>query len=376
MFKIGVIGYGFRINNVVRQLVETGEVELTAVTDIADKTEFLEKNGHKNVRQYTDADEMMTKEKLDGVCISTRCSTHARYMKLVEKYDIPVFLEKPVGINDNDIELLKSIKGMDDKVVVSFPLRGATAAQYVKKLINMGMIGDIVHIQAYNNVSYGRGYYHGWYRDDSETGGLFLQKATHDLDYIHDILQGMKPVRLCAMTSKMYYKGDKPEGLKCSECPDKEACIESIENIRKNSPEYGGDPYCCFAKDTGNEDSGTVMIEYDNGMHAVYSQNFVVKHDAGKRGARFIGVLGTIEFDFVTGSVTVYTHMERATQHHTVTANGGHYGGDPVLVRNFLNVMKGIEKSQTPLADGIKSAQLCLAAKKSAAEHKYIELDF
>lgn len=376
MLKIGVIGYGFRINNVVRQLVESGEAELAAVTDIADKTEFLEKNGHKGVRQYTDADEMMRNEQLDGVCIATRCSTHAHYMKLVEKYNIPVFLEKPVGINDEDIELLKSIKGMDDRVVVSFPLRGALAVQYVKNLIDIGTIGEVVHVQAYNNVSYGRGYYHGWYRDESVTGGLFLQKATHDLDYINYLLEGRKPVRLCAMTSKMVYKGDKPAGRKCADCPERHTCVESIENIKRNQPEYGGDPYCCFAVDTGNEDSGSVIIEYDNGMHVVYSQDFIVKHDAGKRGARLIGYYGTIEFDFVTSTVTVYKHIERATQRHEIMTHGGHYGGDPRLVENFINVMKGMEKSKTPLSDGIKSAELCLAAKKSASEHRYMDINF
>jgi hypothetical protein len=32
-------------------------------------------------------------------------------------------------------------------------------------------------VQAINNVPYGSVYYHSWYRDPKETGGLFLQKA-------------------------------------------------------------------------------------------------------------------------------------------------------------------------------------------------------
>ena len=28
-----------------------------------------------------------------------------------------------------------------------------------------------------------------WYKDETETGGLFLQKATHDLDYINYLFE-------------------------------------------------------------------------------------------------------------------------------------------------------------------------------------------
>ena len=69
-------------------------------------------------------------------------------------------------------------------------------------------------------------YYHSWYRDPSETGGLFLQKATHDIDYIH-FLTGERPVSVCAKTAKLHFKGDRPAGLHCPDCPDYRTCPES-----------------------------------------------------------------------------------------------------------------------------------------------------
>jgi hypothetical protein len=36
--------------------------------------------------------------------------------------------------------------------------------------------------------------------------------------------------------------------------------------------------------------------------------------------------------------------------------------------------MKGTEKTIAPLADGILSAKLCLAARRSAEEHVFVEL--
>ena len=192
MLNIGVIGYGGRINHVVKKMIDTGKVHLTAVMDINNeesKRLYLSEDKYSDIHYYNDADEMLKNERLDGVCIGTRCSTHATYAVLASKYNIPIFLEKPVEICEEDIEKLRSITGMNDKVVVSFPLRMSRIVTYVKELLDADKIGKIVHVQGYNNVPYGRGYYHKWYRDESITGGLFLQKATHDLDYINYLRQ-------------------------------------------------------------------------------------------------------------------------------------------------------------------------------------------
>ncbi len=377
MLNIAVIGYGGRINSVVSDLVKTGKVKLCAVMDIdndAVKKNYIDKNGFEGVRYYTDADEMITTERPDGVLIGTRCSTHTHYALLVAKYSIPMFLEKPVCTTYEDLDRLRTIPHMNDKTVVSFPLRMSQLVEYVKGIVDSGKLGRIEHVQAYNNVSYARGYYHKWYRDENETGGLFLQKATHDLDYINYIL-GFRPVRVCAMTSKQIFKGDKPAGLKCADCPDADSCPESPRNVLKVDSSRIPGEYCCFAVDTGNEDSGSVIIEYDTGMHVVYSQDFIVRNSAGKRGARLIGYKGTLEFDWYSDVVTVYNHMQNSVEHHTLAKTlEGHFGGDAVLERNFIALMEGSEVSCAPLSDGILSAELCLAARRSAQEHVFVDV--
>ena len=40
------------------------------------------------------------------------------------------------------------------------------------------------------------------------------------------------------------------------------------------------------------------MVQYADGMHAVYSQNFVARKAAGRRGVRIIGYNATVEFNF------------------------------------------------------------------------------
>lgn len=374
MYKIGVIGSGHRVTPLVKSLVSRDGYVLTAVCDIDQDGVKARYEGYENIHYYIDAKEMLDNEQLDGVFIGTRCSLHTHFALLVAQYHIPMFLEKPVCTNEEDLARLEQILYHNDKTVVSFPLRVNTITEYVKEIIDSGKLGRIEHVQAYNNVNYGRGYYHKWYKDESETGGLFLQKTTHDFDYLNYVLGNNKPVRICAMASKQIFKGDMPAGLKCNDCPKQAECPESKRNV-----ETYGDPFiigeeCCFAVDTGNQDSGSAIVEYESGMHVVYSQNFFVRKKAGKRGARFMGYYGTVEFDFNTGVVTVYHHNQALVETHTFDINGNHFGGDAKLMAHFADVIAGKCVSKANLADGILSARMCLMAQKSADTHTFCEI--
>ena len=74
----------------------------------------------------------------------------------------------------------------------------------------------------------------------------------------------------------------------------------------------GQGEWCCFAVDTGNHDSGSAIVEYASGMHLTYSQNFFVRKDMGRRGARFMGYYGSVEFEFNTATLRdAQIHPER-----------------------------------------------------------------
>ncbi len=383
--NIGVIGFGLRVGNIFEGLYKNEQgvkVNLAAICDPKDRKKLEEDlTGREipceNTRFYTDAEEMLDNEKLDGVMIGTRCNLHTDYAIKVLERKIPLFLEKPVSINYEQYDKLKAAgEKAESEVVVSFPLRITAMVDQVKDLIKRLDIGPIQHVAAFNYPTYGGDYYHNWYRDASLTGGLFLQKATHDLDYINHIVE-QKPVEICAMTSKQVMKGDKPAGLKCEDCPEKMTCGEGPYQTIKVRGDYSHGEYCCYAEDTGNEDSGTVIVRYESGMHVVYTQNFFTRNKhAAKRGAIIAGVGGVVEFDWQTSEIIVRKHYETGEIRSKVEAIAFHGGGDIKLINNFIGVMLGTEKSKTPLEQGLLSAYMCLKAKESAEEHKFVELNF
>ena len=381
MRKIGVIGFGGRLGDLIQNvLLELGmDVKIAAVAD-TDLTAVRGRLRHPGltadgIRFYTDAREMLDNEELDGCMIGTRCNTHTPYAVEVLRRNIPLFLEKPVSTTIEDLRALAAAgKATTAQTVVSFPLRTSGIVRKAKAIIDSGEIGEIQHVQAYNNVPYGGCYYHSWYRDESVTGGLFLQKATHDLDYIQYIL-GHRPVELCAMESKQIYKGDKPAGLRCPDCPEERTCPESEWFMTTYKADHPHGDLCCFSTATGNHDSASVLIRYDTGMHVCYSQNFFARKNAQLRGARFLGYKGTLEFDWYTGELLVHKHDEPVDVCYKLDLTASsHFGGDKQLMLNFCGVMAGTENSESPLEDGIASALLCLKAAESTREHRFAEV--
>lgn len=386
-YNIGIIGFGSRARGIwEKSILPYSETEgndkcrLVAIVDVRPEEELraeLEVCGATDARIYRDPVEMYEKERLDGTIIGTRCSLHTKMALINARYGIPVLLEKPVSTTDEDLVALEGILDtMNEKTLISFPLRVAPLAVRAKEIIDTGILGKISQVQAINNVPYARGYYHGWYRDENETGGLFLQKSTHDLDLIQFILGEPKPFMISATESKLIFKGDMPAGLKCKDCERRESCPESDINVATYGDRYAVRDNCCFAVDTGNHDSASIIVQYEGGLHAVYSQNFVARKAAGRRGLRIIGYNATLEFEFNSKCIDIFYHNENKTEHIDMTdlCQHSHGGGDRRMVDAYVKMLGG-ERSPAPLSYGILSAKLCLAAKKSARDNVFVRID-
>lgn len=385
MLRLGVIGYGGRIQGVIGLIDRLNAgAEVVAITDVRNDEirEQMQAAGTdpSKVTFYTDADEMLDKEQLDGALVGTRCSLHSKMGSKVLGRNIPLYLEKPVATNMGDLMALREAgKKATSDAVVSFPLRVTPLVQMAKEIMDSGQLGTIEHAQAWNNVPYGWVYFQGWYRDEETVQGLFLQKATHDFDYINYLLKA-QPTMVSAMISKQIYKGDHAAGLKCDDCTEWQECLESPYHMYYTKQETDrvrpSGLMCGFAVDTGNEDSGSALMQYASGMHVCYSQNFFARRKAAKRGATFFGYKGTLEFDWYTDELKVSMHHKPRVETYKMESNPAtHGGGDTVLVDSFVRIMKGEDhKSVSPLSAGLDSVLLCLKAKESAATKTFQEV--
>ena len=235
------------------------------------------------------------------------------------------------------------------------------------------MINQVV---AVNDVPYGGIYFGQWYRDHKITGGLWLQKATHDFDYINHLV-GATPLMIGATSTRKVYGGSEPADLRCSGCPKTELCPESPANILKRGDDGGigkEDHACVFSSSIQNQDAGAAMVMYDDATQLSYTQNFVTRRSAARRGARITGYYATLDFDWYTEKIRITDHHGRAVHDIHVAIDDRHYGGDRVLIKNFLDVIRSQAESKSTLSDGLLSTAMCLAASKSEATGSFQQI--
>jgi predicted dehydrogenase len=382
MLNIGIIGYGSRVSHMAKGLAVFGiPYRAAAVADprhhelAAAGDPFLAE-----ARFYPDAEALLADPPpLDGIMIGTRCYLHTPMAVLAARSGLPLFLEKPVAITFSQVRALaEAFAAYAAPTVVSFPLRLSPIVQRVRALILAGEIGTVEHVVAVNDVPYGDVYYRAWYRNYDQTGGLFLQKATHDLDYIAYLL-GQRPTQICAMHAQRVYGGGKPFDLRCKDCAEWETCPESPFNLFREGfvgeqVEEMPERMCLFAEGIRNEDIGQCIVEYEGGAQASYSQNFFARYRAARRGARLYGYNGTLEFDWYQNVIRLYRHRSPVVETIDFSGDMPHFGGDRELCLDFLRAMRDGAPSRSPIAAGIESALTCLWARTSAEERRFCDI--
>lgn len=383
MIRLGVVGYGSRASHIAgsafREVCPDLRVVGVVDPDEAEVRERLPESDRDDVVFYRDLKEMVVRANLDGLFIGTRCNLHAPIGVEAAAYDIPVFLEKPVAITMEQAQALETaFENARCPVVVSFPLRVSPLCLKTRDFLKDGAVGEPVHIAALNYVPYGHGYWERGYRDYSITGGLLLQKATHDLDYMA-FLMNSPVVRVAAMgTFGRVFGGTKAAGLRCSTCDEADTCPESPENRARSGLPEAEDHLCTFSVDCGspetgtNEDASSVLLEFASGVHGVYTQVFFSRRDAERRGAVVSGYHGTLDFDWYRNDLKYVRHFEQFSDKIVAGDGQSHFGGDYALSCDFIDIIRGKGHSRTPIETGIQSAYSCLAARESIALGKFV----
>jgi len=385
MIRLGVVGYGHRIQGLVDKVFRHVDPDIRVVGIVdPDETRVrarLAEIDRKNIIFYKTLDALVRKGKLDALAIATRCNLHAPYAIKAAKYDLPLYLEKPVAISMKQAATLEqAFRKTRCEVVVSFPLRVSPLCVLARQYIEKDAVGSPVHIAAVNYVPYGTVYWEQQYRNFRITGGLFMQKATHDFDYM-SYLMGSPIVRVGAMVTRGHvFGGKKKAGLVCSQCREQTTCLESPQNRSRNQSGGSKDHPCVYSVDCGSPETGlngdcsSALVEFATGAHGVYTQVFYTRRDAAARGAAVSGYMGTVSFDWYTNELRHVRHHAPFSATEQAAKGLSHFGGDLELAHDFIGLIKGTVPSRTPIETGIQSAYACLAARESAERRRFISV--
>ncbi|MDD3927790.1 MAG: Gfo/Idh/MocA family oxidoreductase [bacterium] len=328
--------------------------------------EFLDKFREEvNPKAYVtrDLDDFLSRDDIDAVAVFSPDFCHEEQAVAALKAGKHVFCEKPMAITIEGCDrMLQAAKENGKKLMVGHNMRYMGFVRTMKEIIDSGAIGEVKSAWCRHFINYGaRWYFHDWHANRKNTTSLLLQKGAHDIDVIHWLAGGYSK-EVTAFGGLDYYGGDKPDDLRCPDCPDRKTCVEvqlDIEPERRHQ--------CVFRKEVNVEDQNMLLMNLDNGVRACYLQCHFAP-DAG-RNYTFIGTEGRLE-NMDHDQIRVLIRRSNSWREYSdrtydlKPVEGGHSGADPCIAEDFLDMLlKDIQPIADPIAARMAVAAGCLGAE-------------
>jgi predicted dehydrogenase len=186
VIRVGVIGLGKMGLSHHALLNAHPNVDVVGICDSAGYVlGVLKKNT--GVETYGDYERMLAEAKPDAVVIATPSRFHVEMVRTALERGIHVFCEKPLTLTSTDADLLADLAAERGLVTqVGYHNRFVAAFQEVKRLLDVGAIGEVTHVmgEAYGPVVLkpkGK----TWRSRQSEGGGCLFDYAAHVINLVH-----------------------------------------------------------------------------------------------------------------------------------------------------------------------------------------------
>lgn len=411
--RIAIAGVGSRGKNAygLELLNMKDRAKVVAVADIDPERLALAGDAHgvPDEMRFPSAEAMLAVPKLaDAMLICTQDRQHVPHAVEALKKGYDVMMEKPISPKLEDLqEITRVARENGRRVVVCHVLRYTPFFQTIKKTIDSGVLGEIVSIQALENVRYwhqAHSFVRGNWRREEDTSPMILAKCCHDLDYLV-WLCGRKCERVSSYGSLMYFKeSNAPEGaaLRCTQgCKAKDGCPYDAEKIYLTNKDTGilcgnvewpidvlaenpteekirhaieTGPYgrCVFHCDNDVVDHQIVNMQMEGG--ASLSLTMSAFTSIGGRTIKVMGTLGDLWGDMHENKIRIGVFGKEPQVIDLGKEEkdfAGHGGGDRLLMEQFVDLMQGKEPDGTitTLETSVESHLVALAAEKSRLEN-------
>ena len=146
MIRIGVIGYGYWGDNLVRNFSEVMGAQVVAVSDLRPQRLALINGRYPAVTTATDAREVIHHSEVDAVIIATPVSTHYDLALQALKAGKHVLVEKPLAeTSEQSIRLIEEASRRSCVLMVDHTFVYTSAVRKIQDLVASNGLGDIYY---------------------------------------------------------------------------------------------------------------------------------------------------------------------------------------------------------------------------------------
>ncbi len=345
--RVGIIGTGGISNcHMAGYKALPALCEVVAVCDIDEPKvrAYAEKYNVPHV--YTDYNEMIAKENLDAVSVTTWNAAHKGAAIAALKGGVNVLVEKPMAMNAEEAEEMIAVSKEVGKVLqVGFVRRYGGDAATIKKFIDAGTLGDIYYAKAtYLRRSGCPG---GWFGDVRYSGGgPLIDLGVHVMDLVRYLTGCPKPIAAYGVTYN---------NLGPNRAAGAKADLGYASNQAASKYEFNV------------EDFTSAMLRFDNGMVLTVeaSFNLNLKHDRadielfGTKGGTKIGD-GAEFFTDLNGE---FINITPADKKSCTFDFGGSFNAE---IAHFIDCARNGVPCRAPAEDGVILMKMIDAIYESA----------
>ena len=388
-----------RVEFYQKLIQELGAPGPVASFDPADLTAFIQANN------------------IDRIIVTTPDYTHADYIVEGLRAGADVVVEKPLTIDAEGCRrITQAVHETGRNVVVTFNYRYSPRNSALKEIIQSGVIGKVTSVDFswVLDTVHGADYFRRWHREKKNSGGLLIHKASHHFDLVNWWIDDV-PERIFASGGLKFYGdknaaerglGPRPErGTPDAGAPAGEKdpfALDLREDERLKALFLDNEHYDGYRRDQDVftagitiEDNLALVVEYQGGPRLSYSLNAhspwegyrvavngtegraelevveraAVLHSTDQKTVVDPSATPVEEEDAVRRNgerLVVQRHWEAAYEVPIVNGEGGHGGGDELLLSDLFN-----GPGEDPLGrpsgylDGLRSVSVGIAGNRS-----------
>ena len=364
-------------------------------------------------RVYTpdELETMVRAERIDRVIVAARDNLHAELIVRSLDAGADVVVEKPLTIDGPSAALIEdAIDRTGREVVITFNYRYSPRNSALRQVIQDGTIGRVTSVDFswMLDTNHGADYFRRWHREKKNSGGLLIHKASHHFDLVNWWIRS-EPRRVFASGGLKFYGAENAAARGIRNRPARgthdggdafELDLRDDERLKAlylDAEEHDG--YIrdrdVFSEGITIEDNLALVVDYASGATLSYSLNAHAPWEGYRVAVN--GTEGRVELDVVergalvpgeglhpvldpsavdagsSGSLRpegerllVQRHWEAAYEVPIVNGDGGHGGGDALLLSDLF-----VGPGEDPLArpadwrDGVRSIAVGIAGNRS-----------
>ncbi|GAB3535711.1 Gfo/Idh/MocA family oxidoreductase [Arthrobacter tecti] len=391
--RVVLIGTGSRAEMYVRAALgdHASSTELVAVSDTnPGRTQYYldlaaELSPESKVAQFPPGEltQFIRENGIGRVIVTTPDYTHADYIVEALQAGADVVVEKPLTIDAEGCRrICRAIEETGRDVVVTFNYRYSPRNSALKEIIQSGAIGKVTSIDFswMLDTVHGADYFRRWHRQKENSGGLLIHKASHHFDLVNWWIDDV-PERVFASGGLRFYgdtnaagRGltDRPERGTIDEATDDPFALDLRDDERLNALYYANEHHDGYQRDQDVfapgitiEDNLALVVDYASGPTLSYSLNAHSPWEGYRvavNGTHGRAELEVVERAAVSSStdqknvvdpsatpveeddavrvngerLTLQRHWERAVDVPIVNGEGGHGGGDALLLADLF----------------------------------------